>query len=329
MCFERAWIRVGAVVLIVGGMSGCKSGASFAKPSWWTLGGAGTADAEKLAAAPPYSEPPKTADGAIAMPSASATPYPTTTTPQGYVVTGATAPAASIAAQPPTVSDAPITYGKTPPPLPEARATPLSTQQAAAPSAPAAVATQSGPYATLPAAAPAAPPAAPVESPIGQSRFADARSAEGFGAPPVAQPSSSFATAPTSAPATPSFAPATAAGGLPAGPDSRYGMASGSRFGGDPASAPAAGLSAVPSAAPSAGPGPGYGTAPVAAPTGPAATPASLPSSPPTRRPDPGYRPGGTSSYRPSKTILVGEPAAAESAVRTAAFESPAEPIRQ
>jgi hypothetical protein len=46
--------------------------------------------------------------------------------------------------------------------------------------------------------------------------------------------------------------------------------------------------------------------------------------SPPPRRPDPGYRPGGTTSYRPTRAILVESAPAAASAVRTAAFETPA-----
>jgi hypothetical protein len=41
---------------------------------------------------------------------------------------------------------------------------------------------------------------------------------------------------------------------------------------------------------------------------------------PPTRRPDPGYRPGGTSSYRPAKTLLAGEEA--DEGVQPASFET-------
>ena len=43
----------------------------------------------------------------------------------------------------------------------------------------------------------------------------------------------------------------------------------------------------------------------------------------PTRRPDPMYRPGGTSSYRPGKEILVGSNAGTEAAVRPVSFEAP------
>jgi hypothetical protein len=52
----------------------------------------------------------------------------------------------------------------------------------------------------------------------------------------------------------------------------------------------------------------------------------SLPATPPRRRPDPGYRPGGTSSYRPSSSILVGGPST-DPAVRAASFDIPSEPV--
>jgi hypothetical protein len=52
--------------------------------------------------------------------------------------------------------------------------------------------------------------------------------------------------------------------------------------------------------------------------------PAGLPAAPstPTRRPDPGYRPGGTSSYRPSRTILADDAPADSSPVRQVSFEA-------
>lgn len=314
MSVERACFRAVVAIVIVSSLSGCKSGTSFAKPSWWTFGGAGTPDAEKLAAAPPYTEGTAAADGQIPKPSSTATPYPTTTTPQGYVVAGSTpASPGSVATQSPTASDAPITYGKTPPAVAEVTPPPSPVQPAAAAAAPiaAGIAPQAGPYASLPtpAAPPAAAPAAVppmAEAGLAQpaARIADTRMPESFGSPAAAPPpSSSFAAPPSAA------APASSSG-----IDSRYGTANGSRFSGEPSAAPAA----------IAPPASGF----AAPPSAPAAAPASLPSAPPTRRPDPGYRPGGTSSYRPSKTILVGDPAA-ESAVRTAAFETPAEPIRQ
>lgn len=301
MNVSRGWVGAVATVVMFAALAGCKSGTSFAKPSWWTFGGTSNADAEKLATAPPYGEAGKT-DGAIPKPSASATPYPTTTTPNGYAMAGAAAaPPAAVAAAAP--ADAPITYGKTLPPAPPATASagPL-TAAAAAPAAVAAappISAQAGPYATIPTPPPAA--SAPVTQP--PDRYADARGFE------------------PSAPAAPTAPTASAFGGITpaeaAAADSRYGSASGSRFSGDSSG----GLLPVPAASPSFG----TGAAPAAAPAAPAT---SLPTMPPTRRPDPGYRPGGTTSYRPSKTILVGEPAA-ESAVRTAAFEAPVQPVRQ
>ena len=44
-----------------------------------------------------------------------------------------------------------------------------------------------------------------------------------------------------------------------------------------------------------------------------------------TRRPDPGYRPGGTSSYRPNRAILADDDAAG-GPIQPVAFELPAAP---
>ena len=75
---------------------------------------------------------------------------------------------------------------------------------------------------------------------------------------------------------------------------------------------------------------------PAAAPPAPVPTapPAALPpanpdglTSPPVRRPDPVFRPGGTSSYRPAEQIFVDEQPVAPSAVRTASFETAAPPL--
>ncbi|MFN9368938.1 MAG: hypothetical protein ACK6CT_09265, partial [Planctomycetia bacterium] len=77
-----------------------------------------------------------------------------------------------------------------------------------------------------------------------------------------------------------------------------------------PGAAAAAPAVAAPASAPAALPAP-----PASAP--PAASPM------PTRRPDPMYRPGGTSSYRPGKEILVGSNAGTEAAVRPVSFEAP------
>jgi hypothetical protein len=91
-------------------------------------------------------------------------------------------------------------------------------------------------------------------------------------------------------------------------------------------------LSAAPVTMPSAPAMPAAaGTSPLASPDmhpGAVAPPAALPppvSPAPTRRPDPGYRPGGTSSYRPNREILAAEPPPAEPAgVQTVGFETPA-----
>jgi hypothetical protein len=68
---------------------------------------------------------------------------------------------------------------------------------------------------------------------------------------------------------------------------------------------------------------------PPAVPASTPATPASLPSASPTRRPDPGYRPGGTSSYRPSQAIIATDPPASPAGVRTASYEEPDAVVRQ
>jgi hypothetical protein len=91
----------------------------------------------------------------------------------------------------------------------------------------------------------------------------------------------------------------------PAPTDARYGSATGSRFS----------TSFQPPQGPSTTePQPQWSTPPVTPansvsppPAAPpeAALPGSIPT--PTRRPDPGYRPGGTSSYRPAKTLLAGD----------------------
>jgi hypothetical protein len=344
---------------------GCKTGTSFAKPSWWTLGG-GKADAGTLAAAPPY-------EGDIKKPSETAKPYPTTSTPNGYVITGS-AGATGLAAQGQSPQPtAPVVYGSTPP----APALP-SASTAALPAAPTGVGgpatggsslgPQVGPYATLagdtipppgqplppigPSSMPAAPTAVPTEAPLpglagsafpaavppsqassfdpAAARMADSRFAPAAApaAPPAAAPVSPAAISPPAAAAL-AAEPAVAGG-------SRYGSSSGSRFAGTaeagfPSSA--AGSSAFPAsygrpdeppAAPSAAPF-SAPPAPAASPAAPSAAPGLLqPSGQPVRRPDSGYRPGGTSSYRPSRSLLADDTPSTADAVRTAAFEEPA-----
>ena len=306
------------VVLLAVAAVGCKSGSSWtAKPSWWTFGGSGE-DPAKLAAAPPA-----TTDAT--KPSATAKPYPTTTTPEGYVMENAqraaqTQVAASTSQAPTTPASEPtaVTYGSKPP----AAATPSPPSQMAAAGAGAGnlsgIAPQVGPYGAPPGSAPleqTLPSSIPESSVAGAPaeaagfRVADARGAESWAAAPAAAP-------PTSG-------------------DSRYAANPGSRFSGAPASpmtppasfapaaAPAAAFPAITPTAPAAASPPGS-IEPLSAPAvGPTAAPSSLAPPTPTRRADPGYRPGGTSSYRPSRTILAGDAGSEPGAIQPVSFEMP------
>jgi hypothetical protein len=330
-------------LLIAGSSSGCRSGsAAFSAPKWWSFGGG---KAESTFASAPT--PGKDAAGDLVKPSSTATPYPTTSTPGAYNLAGAgTTPATgSPAAAAPASA---VTYGTTPPPVvaPAAPAVVASAPPAATPA-------QVGPYSMLPAASPTPAPASAIAPApamaAGQpaafpetagyepaSRFAAAPAA-GAAAAPVA--GSRYAAAPAAA--TVEGAPgryaevpaaAVASGSAAEGPAaSRYAAASGSRFGPPTdALAPPPSFSPPPPAAPVA--------APVAAPLGAPAAPAASPPAGPTdparsiRRPDPGYRPAGTSSYRPSGALLADGPPAPQplepADVQSAAFETEALPPR-
>lgn len=315
-----AWSAAALVVggLLVAGGTGCKTGTAGMKPSWWTFGGGPQQEASKLAAAPSF-------NGGTEKPSASAKPYPTTTTPNGYVLNGGSPSAGAVATAEPAAATAPVTYGVTPPP---AKADPVAV--ATAPSAPASAPTpgslstispQVGPYAALPSEPPAAPNDLPQPAtPPGMQRLADARGSASW---PAEQP-----------------APVTAG--------SRYDTAAGSRFGVGgsasdqpllppaaaaftaaampaaleplPAAPPSAAAPlAVPPSVPASVPTSGFPPPPAAG--LPSAAPASMP---PPRRPDPVYRPGGTSSYRPNRAILTAEPPEAQAGdVRTVGFDAP------
>jgi len=293
-------------ILIAAMACGCKSSSWMARPTW--LGG--SPPPSSLSSAPAFEK-------GIAKPSDTQKPYPTTNTPQAYALDPKTPPDAtrpSVAAVP-----AAVTYGSTPP----------------ASAAPSAIAPQVGPYASLqqpvpsvaqadPAtavtsgfgASPAfsggmAPPPAQAAPPAG-SRFADASgSSAGWTPPPAAQP-----TSPAVQPAAAAFPPAT----MPAPNDSRYGTATSSRFSGGTDVAQPTSFAPPPASQFSAPP-------PAAA--APAIEPASTPPAsalpgtmtPPTRRPDPGYRPGGTSSYRPAKTLLADDQD--DAGVQPASFSAP------
>lgn len=305
--------------------TGCRSGTStFSSPSWWAFGNPAGADAEKLAAAPPFDG--KAADGKITKPSQTATPYPTTTTPNGYSVADASRglpndPAAAATAP---VEQAAVTYGSAPPPSPapvaQAPAAPMTSPSTAPIAATPPGGPQVGPYASLPAEIPTAGNAQPLT------------------APPLA------GAAPGGFPATAGYEPAARmadASTFPAADPaatSRYSSSTSSRFGGgiEPAPStppapssliPAAPLSPPPAAPPATSfvPSPAASSAPQ--PMSPPAQGAA-PAVPPARRPDPGYRPGGTSSYRPAQSILADDQPSPPSAVRTAAYEVPATPQR-
>jgi hypothetical protein len=201
---------------------------------------------------------------------------------------------------------------------------------------------QVGPYAALPAEQPAAAQNLPPLQPIAAAPSAFAEPAPAA----MAQPGTPRMADARGAAAWPAQQPASEA----VGP--RYDAAVGSRYAGGSAidqpftTPPAAG--AAPAAMPSSlEPLPGGptaavpGSAPPAAALPPAYPPAAAPiaplgtgmppvgpaTSPSPRRPDPAYRPGGTSSYRPNRAILTADsPAPEEGDVVPASFEMPASP---
>ena len=340
---------------------GCKTGTSFTKPSWWTIGGTPKADADALASAPPYG-------GDIKKPSESAKQYPTTSTPSGYVITGTASPSDAVAQQfQAAQQQAPVVYGTTPPPSLPAAAAVAATPSSAIPQqpTPTSIAPQVGPYAAL--AGDSIPPPGQPLPPLSPSTTPDTPSTPGAGmagAGMASMPGMTATPAETALPNTgysnfsaPTASPIAAASPAPRMADaraadpaaaipaaalpveqpayggSRYPTSTGSRFGSAEAASfsPAAGFPPASSAAPTeAGFPPPATAAPFGAPAtvSPSAAPASSaapgllqPSAQPVRRPDPGYRPGGTSSYRTSRTILADDSAPA--AVRTASYEEP------
>lgn len=334
---------------------GCKTGTSFTKPSWWTFGGTPKDEADALASAPPYG-------GEIKKPSESAKQYPTTSTPSGYVISGSTSPTDAVAqqfqaAQP----QSPVVYGSTPPPQPTSAVAVAAVPVATAPSqqnAPASIAPQVGPYAPL--AGEAIPPPGQPLPPISPSTMPSMASTPGMPSTPseATLPSTAYsnfsspsASPVQAAPPAPRMADARAADPAAAIPaaalpaeaaaaygGSRYSAASGSRFAGaesasfsPPAATPPASYSspAEPGFPPPAAASP-FAVPPASPPSAAPAAPGLLqPSAQPVRRPDPVYRPGGTSSYRPSRTILADDAAPLPSTVRTASYEEPAVTIQQ
>lgn len=317
-----------AVVVLAALATGCKTGSWGAKPSWWSFGGPAPAGSS-LTAAPSFDADPT-------KPSAVAKPYPTTNTPEGYALDGSAQPAVAAATAPATVEPAAVTYGTTV----AARAEqPEPSFQPGSPAAAATVGPQVGPYASLEQPA-AVPPAA--NDPA-------AAAMAGFGAAPAFEaepPPAAQSPIPTAPPAGTRVADARGSAAWPAatspeagGGDSRYGEVTGSRFGGGfaPASQPVGTAAAAPAfepnpsldPAPSLQPSPAMPAAmgttpPLGQPTPPPAA-SALPGglAPPTKRPDPGYRPGGTSSYRPNRAILADDESAV-GPVQPVAYELPA-----
>jgi hypothetical protein len=287
---------------------GCKTGSWAAKPAWWSFGQTQPAAGNGLAAAPTF-------EGDATKPSATAKPYPTTSTPQGYVLDGSGGP--------PVADAAPVTYGVTPPPTAApANLAQWSPPAAAAPAAggAGAIAPQVGPYATN-TAVPASPPAAPVAA----NEPAAALAAVPPMSPAAVAPAPRMADARAASPDWTGTANAVS----PPSPSGRYGAVGSSRFAGGQDVPAAAAFSAVPAdatpppaalppaspfAIPAAAPGavPAEVSAPEALP--PLTSPAAAP-----RRPDPGYRPGGTSSYRPGRSSIAADDGGG---VQPAAFES-------
>jgi hypothetical protein len=332
-------------------IAGCRTG-SWTPPSTWSMFGSSSKATGGLTDAPGYAQGP-------AKPSATATPYPTTSTPESYVITDGPASRSASPSSPGTAATATaasvgsVVYGSTPPQSPpsESRSASADARYASLPPASGSgqgsagsFAAQVGPYAST--TGPTVRPS-PDDLPGGiaagddpAARLVGDRRPSGGEMSAVTAPGAaagSWATPPAAADSSASFA----------GPaeDSRY-AAGGSRFsgfGGDasppPVDRPQDGFpqqsfprlgseapAAVPAAPAALGP-PGMMSPAMAPPAmappamaPPAMAPPTSPSfgSPPSRRPDPGYRPGGTSSYQPRPGGVGGS-----TGVQTVGFESP------
>lgn len=215
--------------------TGCRLGGSSSMTSWLPGQGSAADDGEELASAPPF-------EGAIVKPSSKATPYPTTSTPQGYVMSEAgEQPAAAqiAAADAPAAAatpTAPVTYGMKPAEVAAltgtaAAATPPQPQPQPAQES---VAAQEGLYApltqTTPAAGSATPPADtvasgfsaaggtsagvyPPEETVGLAPAASATAGSPAAQDAMGQPSAGFAPTSEAMPQSSAFAAAAAAGG--------------------------------------------------------------------------------------------------------------------
>lgn len=241
---------------------GCRSGGLSGMKTWWPgqLVEKDDAAAADLAAAPAF-------DGDIAKPSSKATPYPTTSTPEGYVVPAAGGSAELVQSQPTAAANEamaaspPVTYGMQPPAIAADLPPDLPATGTPRPSTEA-IAEQVGPYQPLagataaaggPSAAPGAfaaaggmaPGAFPPEQPLGAAPPA---SAVPQGLPSPADPAGlGSAPSPAFAAAAPTTTPPQPPSAYPAMPPA----ASGSAFATTPppTSPPTAGGSAFGQAA--------------------------------------------------------------------------------
>lgn len=307
---------------------GCRTGSWTTKPSWMTFGQK-TTDPDRLSSAPAFA-------GDVPKPSATAKPYPTTSTPEAYSLPDAGAQAATA----PGGVPAAVTYGSTPPPAELAKAAPPPQAATTAP-----IAAQVGPYAAsagaLPpettaaasnpasgwtSAAPAAagPPLVPTDpSPATVSTAPPPWATASAAMEPPASPAAPASVSPPASPAPPQrFADARASSPAwtpapldPSATAGRYAGSGTSRFSTGEMTTAAASMLPAPPPAPATLPAPPTELQPTVPPMSP---PAAAPAAP-VRRPDPGYRPGGTSSYQPARSSLAGEPA---SAVQPAGFEA-------
>jgi hypothetical protein len=329
-------IRVTCLVCLTAFAGGCKTGSSMSS-SWLGLGMGGP-DPATLAEAPPF-------EGDTSKPSAAAKPYPTTSTPESYAVEQNALPesAGQVAAAAP---QSPVTYGSTPPASGQTAMAP-SAMASATPSAQVGPYQQVPAPTTQPSAAsPAGIPAAAAMASDAAAGYGQPSSRFSQASPVTASPSAGLGSQPnsrfssiadqrvaesqsTAASATAAFGsrygsapPAVPASTVPAESGQftttpaagRYGEAMSSAFGGvasgsnmstaappvlnPPAAMPS---TAIPPAASS--PEPAEMPEQPAGPIG-----EGLPAPPTSRRPDPGYRPGGTGSYRPAQPIYADAP---------------------
>lgn len=249
--------RAPLAALLLTAFVGCRTGGSGASSSWSMFGGAAKSG-DALAAAPAF-------DGDVQKPSETAKPYPTTSTPEGYVIAKTPAAAQGDAAAPPA-EVGPVVYGSAPPPA-LAATRPDATPDTVTAAAPGAVDTpissispQVGPYAaSTPAVADVAPttPAASTATAAMAPAGATAAPAAGsmFSRMPAGDPGIAADATPPERMADARAVPAWSTERVPSPPaDARYDTSArygdpGSRFGTPATEAAAGGFGAAPAAA--------------------------------------------------------------------------------